>query len=105
MHELFEWDEAKAAENLRKHRVSFEEAVRVLSQPEGNRRLLQFEDDRKDYGEVRVVTLAPDPESPRQRYHITWTARGEDGEQTRIITARKPKPKERRFYERNHFPG
>ena len=29
----FEWDEAKASENLRKHGVSFEEAVTVFDDP------------------------------------------------------------------------
>lgn len=29
----FRWDESKAAENLRKHRISFEEAVTVFDDP------------------------------------------------------------------------
>ncbi len=30
---LFEWDSAKAAANLRKHGVAFEDAVRVFADP------------------------------------------------------------------------
>lgn len=42
----FEWDRAKAAGNLRKHRVSFEIAVRVFSDP-----LALIEQDRVEGGE------------------------------------------------------
>ena len=30
---IFEWDERKAAENLRKHKVSFQEAATVFGDP------------------------------------------------------------------------
>jgi uncharacterized DUF497 family protein len=37
---IFEWDEAKAAANSRKHRVAFEQAATVFSDPAA----LTFED-------------------------------------------------------------
>ena len=33
MRQRFTWDPAKAANNLRKHGISFEEAVRVFADP------------------------------------------------------------------------
>ncbi len=50
----FDWDDAKAEENLGKHGVSFEEAVAALGDTYSVDRL----DDRFDYGEVRVISTA-----------------------------------------------
>jgi uncharacterized DUF497 family protein len=49
----FEWDEAKAASNLRKHGVDFDDAMRIFLDP---RRLIA-EDERFDYGERRLQVL------------------------------------------------
>jgi len=49
----FEWDPDKAASNLRKHRVSFELAMRVFSDP-----FALSEQDRIEDGERRWQTLA-----------------------------------------------
>jgi uncharacterized DUF497 family protein len=38
---FFEWDEAKNAANLRKHGISFEEAIKIFDDPE-----LRTEQDR-----------------------------------------------------------
>lgn len=50
----FEWDDAKSAENLRKHGVSFEEAAAAL----GDRFSVDVVDDRFDYGEERIISIA-----------------------------------------------
>lgn len=47
-----EWDEAKNAANVEKHGFDFNNARELL---EGDR--LSFLDDRKDYGEMRFITL------------------------------------------------
>ena len=47
----FEWDNAKAQANLRRHGVSFELAKTVFKDPFAIERL----DDREDYGEVRYI--------------------------------------------------
>ncbi|MBT9556557.1 MAG: BrnT family toxin [Myxococcales bacterium] len=47
----YEWDSAKAASNVMKHRVTFEDAVLALQDPE---RLEEIND--VDYGEVRLRT-------------------------------------------------
>ena len=49
----FEWDPRKAALNLRKHRVSFEEAFTVLGDPLS----LTIPDADSSDGEARFVTL------------------------------------------------
>ncbi len=48
----YEWDEAKNRTNLAKHGLSFEDAEQVFAGP-----CVTFEDDRFEYGEVRLLTL------------------------------------------------
>lgn len=48
----FEWDPAKAASNLRKHGVSFEEAARVFSDP-----FALTQANRVEGGELRWLTI------------------------------------------------
>lgn len=48
----FEWDEDKNQSNLHKHGVSFETARQIFSRP-----ILTRVDDRKDYGEVRNISI------------------------------------------------
>jgi uncharacterized DUF497 family protein len=49
----YEWDNGKAAENLRKHGVDFADAIAALEDP--NR--LEDIDARDDYGEERVQAI------------------------------------------------
>lgn len=49
----FEWDNDKAADNLRKHGVSFEFAAKAFSDLFG----IEWIDDREDYGEERTILL------------------------------------------------
>ncbi|MFM1961065.1 MAG: hypothetical protein RL588_2582 [Pseudomonadota bacterium] len=49
----FEWDGAKADDNLRKHGVSFEFAATAFRDPFG----IEWIDDREAYGEVRTILL------------------------------------------------
>lgn len=49
----FEWDDEKAAANLRKHGVSFEFAAKAFRDPFA----IEWMDDREDYGEVRTILL------------------------------------------------
>jgi len=48
----FEWDPAKNAANLAKHRVGFDDAVRIFSGP-----MLEKVDMRRDYGEQRRAVV------------------------------------------------
>ena len=87
----FHWDPKKAKSNLRKHRVSFEEAVLVFSD------ILSFtyDDEAHSQAERRYATLGM---SVRGRALVVGhTMRGE---QVRIINAREATPHERRWYEK-----
>ena len=46
----FEWDENKNLENIRKHRIDFNDVVEIFSGP-----MIVNIDDRFDYGENRFI--------------------------------------------------
>ena len=75
----FEWDDAKAAENLRKHGVSFELAAKAFRDPFG----MEWIDDREDYGEVRTLLLGMADGSVLT---VVYTERGS---RIRLISARR----------------
>jgi uncharacterized DUF497 family protein len=62
----FEWHSSKAARNLHKHGISFEEVKRVFDDPLA----LDDIDDREDYGEERsnIMGMAGD-RVPRHHLH------------------------------------
>jgi uncharacterized DUF497 family protein len=86
----FEWDPAKAAENLKKHGVSFDEAASVFGDPLA----LTFEDPDHSASEERLITFG---ESIQRRLlvisHIPRPSR------IRIISARRITRRERKIYE------
>ena len=89
----FEWDPAKAASNLRKHRVSFELAMRVFSDP-----FALSEQDRIEGGERRWQTLGM--VEGIVLLLVAHTVRDEgDIDVIRIISARRADRLERRRYE------
>ena len=88
-----EWDAAKAAANLRKHRVSFELAMRVFSDP-----LAFSRQDRIEEGEQRWQTLGV--VDGLLLLLVAHTVREDDeGEVIRIISAREATRKEKLDYE------
>jgi len=89
----FEWDQRKAAANLKKHGVSFSEAQTVFGDP-----LARIAADRSHSQEEQRWYLIGT--STRQR--IIVVAYTERDERIRIITARKAEPSERKRYEKNH---
>ena len=86
---LVEWDPRKAARNLTKHGVSFEEAATVLLDPLA----LTFADDGR--GEPRLITVGY---SSRHRLLVVVTTE-QTGDRIRIISARPATAKERRDHE------
>ena len=84
----FEWDDAKAESNLRKHAVSFTIARAVFRDPFAIERL----DDRHDYGEERFVVVGV---VDGRLLTVTYTVRGD---RLRIISARGAEPDEHRQY-------
>ena len=88
----FEWDDAKAAENLRKHGVSFSEASTVFGDPLAR----IFDDEEHSIEEQREIIIG---HSTKQRLLVVcFTAQGES---VRIFSARKATRKERSEYEEN----
>jgi uncharacterized protein len=49
----FEWDPAKATENLKKHSVSFDEAASIFADPLA----LTFDDPDRSSSEQRLITF------------------------------------------------
>jgi hypothetical protein len=86
----FEWNLRKAARNLAKHGVSFEEAATVFADPLG--RIVS--DPRDSAEEERFVLLGL---SRRQRLLAVMFV--ERREATRVISARLATRRERRYYE------
>ena len=85
----FEWDDNKAASNLQKHGVSFEEASTVFDDP----LFIMFFDDEHSIGENRFITIS---ESNLAR--LLMVAHPDRDQTTRIISARKATAHERNFY-------
>jgi hypothetical protein len=86
----FEWDRAKAETNLKKHRVSFDEAVTVFYDPLAT----TFDDPDHSVGEHRFVTIG---RSSRGRLLVV--AHAEFGASIRVINARLTTALERRRHE------
>jgi len=86
----FEWDENKAARNLSKHRVSFEEAKTIFGDP----LYVDFYDPDHSDDEERYLIIG---ESNRGRLLIvSYTERGD---LIRLISARTVTRAEREAYE------
>ena len=86
----FQWDTRKATENLRKHSISFQEAMTVFS----DFLSLTIPDPLHSKMEERLVTIG---HSEKQRLLVVvYTERGDV---IRIISARKATSYERRTYE------
>jgi len=101
---LFQWDEGKAAQNLRKHRVDFETASLVFLDP-----LARIKQDRIVDGEVRWQALGMvNDQTVLVVVHTVidspiGTETEIDAEIIRIISARKADRKERKEYEQNRY--
>ena len=86
----FEWDPRKAAANLKKHGVSFEEAITAF----GDSLSLNMPDQDHSEGEQRFIVLGTSVRS--RRVVVSYTERPP---RTRIISARLATRQERRQYE------
>jgi uncharacterized DUF497 family protein len=86
----FEWDKKKAKRNLKKHRVSFEEAMTVFYDPLS----ATFEDPDHSEEEERLITIGY---SSRSRLLVVSHA--ERRKTIRIISARTATAHERKKHE------
>lgn len=99
LHENFEWDEHKAESNLKKHRVSFDDAALVLADEAGDMFHVEEYDEQHSATEDRYVTTASHPQDRSIVLVIAWTDRStEKALVTRILSARAALPAERKRY-------
>lgn len=89
MHIGIEWDAAKAAANLRKHGVNFEEAATSLLDP-----MARAQEDDTSAGEARWVLVGMSASA--RLLTVVYTERAED--RIRLISARKANAIEASFY-------
>jgi uncharacterized protein len=87
----FEWNNAKAEANFRRHGVSFDLAKTVFKDPFAIERL----DDREDYGEARFVMIGM--AEGEILLFVAYTER-ENDERIRLISARRATPDEQDDY-------
>ena len=87
----FDWAASKASANLKKHRVSFEEAQSVFY----DEFAIQFFDDEHSVDEERFLLLGM---GSGVRLLIVCHCEREAGDAIRIISARKATERESAFY-------
>jgi uncharacterized DUF497 family protein len=93
---VFEWDTSKAGSNVRKHGVSFGEAMTVFA----DRDALDGPDVTHSAREARFLRLGRS--SAGRVLMVAYTVRRSgDGEAIRIISARRASRKERTAYYAN----
>ena len=88
----FEWDPPKAAANLKKHQISFDEAKSVFY----DEFAVQFFDEEHSSDEERFLMLGM---SSGAKLLIVCHCEREHGEVIRIISARKATKRESAFYQ------
>jgi len=86
----FEWDEDKAAANLKKHKVSFEEAKKVFADPFA----ITIDDPKHSVDERRFVDAGASADG--KILVVSYTERER---KIRLISCRKATRAERKIYE------
>jgi uncharacterized protein len=89
----FEWDDEKAASNIRDHEgVTFEQAAAAFRDPFA----VEWIDEREDYGEERSILLGM---ISGQLLYVVYTERGTN---IRLISARRATRHEQDIYFRQN---
>jgi len=94
MNLTFEWDEEKAEENLRKHKINFDEAKTVFNDPLS----ITIADPQHSEDEHRYIDIGAS--SKGRILVVSYTERRSD---IRIISCRNATKQERKGYEENKF--
>ncbi len=89
---MFEWGEEKNKKNIKKHNISFEEAIQIFESD-----YFTWVDSRKDYNEIREISIGT-----LEKTIVLVVVHTDRNGKTRIISARPAKKKERRIYD-EHF--
>lgn len=88
---VFSWDDKKAKQNIKKHRVSFEEASTVFF----DENAIEFFDPDHSLREDRYLMLGI---SDRLRILVVSYCLRKKGSEIRIISARRTTKKEQKVY-------
>ena len=88
---LFEWDEVKARENLKRHKVPFDEGKTIFNDP----LLLTYPDIDSSEAEERYINIGL---SAKNR--VLVLIHTDRQSKIRIISCRKATARERRHYEK-----
>jgi uncharacterized DUF497 family protein len=86
----FSWDERKALQNARRHGVRFEEAATAFIDPLGR----VYDDPDHSETEARFILVGHSLAG-----RLLLVVHAEKGDTIRIISARRPTPRERAEYE------
>jgi uncharacterized DUF497 family protein len=89
----FEWDEDKARANLKKHRIGFDEAATVFTDPSS---VTIHDHDHSAY-EQRYIDIGSSGKG--RVLVVVYTERGST---IRLVSCRKATPSERKLYEEGH---
>jgi len=92
----FEWDPAKAGQNARKHRVTFERGATVFLDPNA----VSLFDDQHSDEERRWITLGLDETGALLVISHTYHEDAENSARVRLISARKATKNETKQYQR-----
>ncbi|MBE3109233.1 MAG: BrnT family toxin [Acidobacteria bacterium] len=93
---MYEWDPEKAAANLKKHKVSFEEGTRIFTDPFA----LTFDDPDHSRHEKRFITIGT---SGKERVlFLAHVDRSDD--HIRIISVRRATKSETHAYQASRKP-
>ena len=90
MKSKFEWDKNKAAKNVGKHRVSFDEAKSVFNDPG----FITVVDEEHSINEKRYISIGLS-----EKGRLLILAHTDREGRIRIISARKATKREEKFYE------
>lgn len=89
----FEWDEGKAKANLKKHRVGFDEAITVFTDPFS----MTIHDPDHSADEQRYIDIGSSDQG--RVLIVVYTERGSN---IRLVSCRKATPLERKRYEQGN---
>lgn len=90
----FEWDEAKAKANFKKHKVNFEEGKTIFN----DLFLFTFPDNEHSKNEERYINIGISANG-----YVLVVTHTERNDRIRIVNCRKATKSERRFYEEGSF--
>ena len=90
----FEWDPNKAKSNLKKHKISFENATMVFK----DQNAISVFDDEHSASEDRWITIGLDSQTKTLVVIHTFISIDKDNCNVRMISARKATKKEKQIY-------